>query len=181
MQFKRGEGHLVWKSKWWWKPDDIDWSESTIHFPKSSKLFQTKKVISESNSALYLVACYRVVQAVRSAAVRSPLSADSLFARSDQPLRVSLGFRSSSSDGTVLRSSHQVPTHCKSNSDIQFTGEKQGNRSRPAWSLIACRASPPSKTSSCPCLMDLRWWKVIITPWGQTQGAMMESGITCLQ
>lgn len=46
-------------------------------------------------------------EAVRSATLRSPLSADPLFARSDWPLRVSLGFRSSSSDGTVLRSSHQ--------------------------------------------------------------------------
>lgn len=68
---------------------------------------------------------YRLVQIARSATLRSPLSADRLFARSDWPLRVSLGFRSSSSDGTVLSSSHQVLTRRKPKGYVCLTGEEQ--------------------------------------------------------
>lgn len=65
---------------------------------------------------------------------------------------------------------------------VRLTGEKQKSTltRRPAWSPIDCRATPPSTISSCPWLTALRWWKVVITPWGQTQSATMEGGTTCL-
>lgn len=83
-----------------------------------------QKRYCKSNVALYLVIYYCLVQAARSAMLRSPLSVDSLFANSDQPLRLSLGFRSSSSDGTVLRSSHQVASLCKSQGCHQKKSKK---------------------------------------------------------
>lgn len=49
------------------------------------------------------------------------------------------------------------------------------------YSLIICRAPPLSTTSSCPSLMAMQYLEVIITPWGQIKGTVMEAGTTCLQ
>lgn len=53
-----------------------------------------------------------LVQGVRSATLYSPLSADSLFIRGEQPLTVSLGFKSTDRYGSLLRSSSQVNPSC---------------------------------------------------------------------
>lgn len=82
---------------------------------------------------------YCLVQVARSATLRSPLSADQLFAGSDWPLRVSLGFRSSSSDGTVLRSSHQVMTRRNPKGYVRLTGEEQ---KQPSWVELHDLRSP---------------------------------------
>lgn len=52
--------------------------------------------------------CASDLQGVRSATLHSALPADPLFVGAEQPLRVSLGFRSTDRHGTLLRSSSQV-------------------------------------------------------------------------
>uniref|UniRef100_H3DJT5 Laminin, alpha 3 n=1 Tax=Tetraodon nigroviridis TaxID=99883 RepID=H3DJT5_TETNG len=48
---------------------------------------------------------------VRAATVRAPLSADSLFVRDHQPFQVSMGFRSTHTYGTLIRSGSQASVH----------------------------------------------------------------------
>lgn len=60
--------------------------------------------------------CFWLVQGVRSATLYSPLSADSLFVRGEQPLTVSLGFKSTDRYGSLLRSSSQVNPPCLTSS-----------------------------------------------------------------
>lgn len=87
------------------------------------------------------------LQGVRSATLHSALSVDPLFAGSEQPLRISLGFRSTDRHGTLLRSSSQVRpgmTH------LQLSKRLKSQRRLYQYSLIFRRASPLPLTFSCP-------------------------------
>lgn len=118
------------------------------------------------------------LQDVRSATMYSPLSADFLSVGAEQSLKVSLGFRTTETHGTLLRSGSQVNPPCLVSSFIRAWKPKIRFTSYP---LILCSSHPPSTTSSCPWLMAMWYSLWVIIPWGQINGAVMEVGTICLQ